>query len=285
VVGGYTAVNGNLITDPAGADNLGSSLTVLSVLVAGNTYAVPGHNGITVAGTYGSLLVHADGSYTYTLNNGLTSAVIGQHDTFTYELTHPNGTSDTATLTINLDGATGFTATSSMLADSGDDGTALVAAAASSEVIAGTDGNDHLDGSQGGHITLQGGAGDDTLVVVDQQFASVDGGTGTDTLLWGGGDASIDLGNLVGRVHDIEIIDLNDTSSVALTLNLADVVAITETGKDTLIIKGDEKDSVHLTDSWTLTGSPSADGVDYNQYTAQEDPSHHLWVQNGIHVV
>ena len=285
VVGGYTAVNGNLITDPAGADNLGSSLTVLSVLVAGNTYAVPGHNGITVAGTYGSLLVHADGSYTYTLNNGLTSAVIGQHDTFTYELTHPNGTSDTATLTINLDGASGFTATSSMLADSGDDGTALVAAAASSEVIAGTDGNDHLDGSQGGHITLQGGAGDDTLVVVDQQFASVDGGTGTDTLLWGGGDASIDLGNLVGRVHDIEIIDLNDTSSVALTLNLADVVAITETGKDTLIIKGDEKDSVHLTDSWTLTGSPSADGVDYNQYTAQEDPSHHLWVQNGIHVV
>ena len=285
VVGGYTAVNGNLITDPAGADNLGSSLTVLSVLVAGNTYAVPGYNGITVAGTYGSLLVHADGSYTYTLNNGLTSAVIGQHDTFTYELTHPNGTSDIATLTINLDGASGFTATSSMLADSGDDGTALVAAAASSEVIAGTDGNDHLDGSQGGHITLQGGAGDDTLVVVDQQFASIDGGTGTDTLLWGGGDASIDLGNLVGRVHDIEVIDLNDTSSVALTLNLADVVAITETGKDTLIIKGDEKDSVHLTDSWTLTGNQSADGVDYNQYTAQEDPSHHLWVQNGIHVV
>ncbi|BBH44398.1 BapA/Bap/LapF family large adhesin [Pseudomonas sp. KU43P] len=285
VVGGYTAVNGNLITDPTGADNLGSSLTVLSVLVAGNTFAIPGYNGISVAGTYGTLLVHADGSYTYTLNSGLTSAVIGQHDTFTYELTHPNGTTDTATLTINLDNAAGFTATTSMLADSLDDGVALAAAAASSEVIAGTAGNDHLVGSQGGHITLQGGAGDDTLVVVDQQFASVDGGTGTDTLLWGGGDTSIDLGNLVGRVHNIEVIDLNDTSSVALTLNLADVVAITETGKDTLIIKGDDKDSVHLTDSWTLTGNQVADGIDYNQYTAQEDPSHHLWVQNGIHVV
>ncbi|WP_236237748.1 BapA/Bap/LapF family large adhesin [Pseudomonas faucium] len=285
VVSNYTAVSGNLITDPNGADNLGSSLTVLSVLVAGNTYAIPGYNGITVAGTYGSLLVHADGSYTYTLNSGLTSAVIGQHDTFTYELTHPNGTSDTATLTINLDNAAGFTATTSMLADSLDDGVALAAAAAASDVIAGTDGNDHLVGSQGGHITLQGGAGDDTLVVVDQQFASVDGGTGTDTLLWGGGDTSIDLGNLVGRVHNIEVIDLNDTSSVALTLNLADVVAITETGKDTLIIKGDDKDSVHLTDNWALTGNQVADGIDYNQYTAQEDPSHHLWVQNGIHVV
>ncbi len=69
---------------------------------------------------------------------------------------------------------------------------------------------------------------------------SVEGGYGTDTLLWGGGDASTDRGQtLAGRVHDIEVIDLNDTSSVALTLNLADVVAITETGTDTLIIKGD----------------------------------------------
>ncbi|WEK30254.1 MAG: Ig-like domain-containing protein [Candidatus Pseudomonas phytovorans] len=281
VVSGATAATGNLLTD----DNVGSALTVLSVLTAANTYTIPGYNGVSVAGTYGTLLVHADGSYTYTLNSGLTSTAVGQHDTFTYELTHPNGTTDTATLTINLDNAAGLTTFSSLVADSGDEAVALASVAAASDVIAGTDGNDHLVGSQGGHITLEGGAGDDTLVIVDQNFASVDGGTGTDTLLWGGGDASIDLGNLAGRVHDIEIIDLNDTSSVALTLNLADVVAITETGTDTLIIKGDDKDTVHMTDNWTLVGNQTADGIDYNQYTAQEDPSHHLWVQNGIHVV
>ncbi|WP_043200599.1 BapA/Bap/LapF family large adhesin [Pseudomonas putida] len=281
VVGSATAATGNLLSD----DNVGSALTVLSVLTAANTYTIPGYNGVSVAGTYGTLLVHADGSYTYTLNAGLTSAVVGQHDTFTYELTHPNGTTDTATLTVNLDNAAGLTTFTSLQADTGDEAVALASLAAATDVIAGTDGNDHLDGSQGGHITLQGGAGNDTLVVVDQNFASVEGGTGTDTLLWGGGDASIDLGNLAGRVHDIEVIDLNDTSSVALTLNLADVVAITETGTDTLIIKGDEKDSVHMTDNWTLVGNQTADGIDYNQYTAQEDPSHHLWVQNGIHVV
>ncbi|ANI01804.1 adhesin [Pseudomonas putida SJTE-1] len=281
VVSGATAATGNLLAD----DNVGSALTVLSVLTAANSYTIPGYNGVSVAGTYGTLLVHADGSYTYTLNAGLTSAVVGQHDTFTYELSHPNGTTDTATLTINVDSAAGLTATTSLLADTGDESAALASLAAATDVIAGTDGNDHLDGSQGGHITLQGGAGDDTLVVVDQNFASVDGGSGTDTLLWGGGDASIDLGNLAGRVHDIEILDLNDTSSVALTLNLADVVAITETATDTLIIKGDDKDSVHMTDNWTLVGNQTADGIDYNQYTAQEDPSHHLWVQNGIHVV
>ncbi|MFF7060912.1 BapA/Bap/LapF family large adhesin [Pseudomonas sp. NPDC008258] len=281
VVSGATAATGNLLTD----DNVGSALTVLSVLTAANTYTIPGYNGVSVAGTYGTLLVHADGSYTYTLNSGLTSAAVGQHDTFTYELTHPNGTTDTATLTINLDNAAGLTTFSSLVADSGDEAVALASVAATTDVLAGTDGNDHLVGSQGGHITLEGGAGDDTLVIVDQNFASVDGGTGTDTLQWGGGDASIDLGNLVGRVHDIEIIDLNDTSSVALTLNLADVVAITETGNNTLIIKGDANDSVHMTDNWSLVGNQTADGIDYNQYTAQEDPSHQLWVQNGIHVV
>ena len=59
-------------------------------------------------------------------------------------------------------------------------------------------------------------------MIVDQQFTNVDGGSGTDTLLWAGGDASIDLGSLVGRLHDIEVIDLNDSSSVTLSLSLAD---------------------------------------------------------------
>ncbi|WP_060511485.1 BapA/Bap/LapF family large adhesin [Pseudomonas sp. NBRC 111124] len=287
VVSSATVASGNLITDPTGTDNLGSALTVLSVLTAANTFTIPGYNGVSVAGTYGTLLVHADGSYTYTLNSGLTSAVIGQHDTFTYELTHPNGTTDTATLTVNLDNAASVSTFSALVADTSDDSVAVasVAAAASSELLAGTDGNDHLVGSQGGHITLEGGAGNDILEVVDQHFASVDGGTGTDTLLWGGGDASIDLGTLADRIHNIEVIDLNDTSAVALTLNLADVVAITEIGNDTLIIKGDAKDSVHMTDNWNLVGTQTTDGIDYNQYTAQEDPSHHLWVQNSIHVV
>jgi VCBS repeat-containing protein len=281
VVSGATAATGNLLAD----DTLGSALTVLSVLTAANTYTIPGYNGVSVAGTYGTLLVQADGSYTYTLNSGVSAAAVGQHDTFTYELTHPNGSTDTATLTINLDNAAGLVSTTSLLADSGEEAVALASVAAVSDVVAGSDGNDHLVGSQGGHITLEGGAGDDTLVIVDQNFASVDGGTGTDTLQWGGGDVSIDLGNLVGRVHGIEAIDLNDTSAVALTLNLADVVAITETGTDTLIIKGDNHDSVHMTDNWNLVGNQTANGIDYNQYTAQEDPSHHLWVQNGIHVV
>ncbi|MDH0747150.1 Ig-like domain-containing protein [Pseudomonas sp. GD03842] len=292
VVGSYTPVSGNLLTDTAGGgvDMLGSPYTVLSVLVAGS-YVTPGYNGTTITGTYGSLLVHADGSYTYTLNSGLTSAVVGHADVFTYQLTHPNGTTDTATLTIDLDPAsavasTSFSALSMSIAPTEDHGTALVAATTTStETLHGSNGNDTLDGSHGGAITLEGGAGNDTLIIADQSFASVDGGTGTDTLLWAGGDATINLGDLHNRIHNIEILDLNHTSSVSLTLNLADVLAITSSDNDTLVIKGNSADSVHMTDRWLADGTHQLDGVDYTQYTPQEDPSHHLWVQNGVHVV
>ncbi|MFF7708365.1 BapA/Bap/LapF family large adhesin [Pseudomonas sp. NPDC007930] len=290
VVSSYTPVAGNLLTDTAGggADLLGSPFTVLSVLVAGN-YVVPGYNGTSISGTYGTLLVKADGSYSYTLNSGLDSSVIGHQDVFTYELTHPNGSSDVATLTISLNQAGAALASQSFaalaLADDGAAHAAVAAASSSEAVLQGTDGNDTLDGSQGGHITLNGGAGNDTLIIVDQQFASIDGGSGTDTLLWAGGDASIDLGNLASRIHNIEVLDLNTTSSVNLTLSLADLVAITEADRSTLLIKGNAGDSVHMSGSWAADGTQTADGLTYTQYTPQEDPTHHLWVQNGIHVV
>lgn len=286
VVNSYTPVSGNLLTDTAGggADVLGSSLTVLSVMAAAGTFVQPGYNGTSVTGNYGTLLVRADGSYTYTLKAGLTNAVIGQEDVFTYHLTHPNGTVDTATLTIDLDQA--GTARAS-IASVDDDGSSfsMLAASSGGETLTGTEGNDTLDGSQGGAVTLDGGAGDDTLIISDQDFVAVNGGTGTDTLLWAGGDASIDLGNLQDRLSNIEIIDLNDTSAVHLTLSLSDLVAVTESDQSTLFIKGSEQDSVHMTGQWTADGTQLADGLEYTQYTPTEDPTHHLWVQNGIQVV
>lgn len=290
VVGSYTPVAGNLLTDTAGAgaDVLGSAYTVLSVQQAG-TFVTPGYNGTTIAGTYGSLLVYADGSYAYTLNPGQTNAVIGHQDVFTYQLAHPNGTTDTATLTVDLDQAgAGATTSFAALASVEDHSVASVAATAavaSTELIQGTDGNDTLDGSPGGAVTLQGGAGNDTLIISDQHFASVDGGTGIDTLVWAGGDATINLGDLQSRIHNIEVLDLNHTSAVSLTVSLADLVAITSSDNSTLLIKGDSKDSVHMTDTWAADSTHQAGGIDYTQYTPQEDPNHHLWVQNGIQVV
>ncbi|MFI3157998.1 MAG: VCBS domain-containing protein, partial [Methylococcaceae bacterium] len=54
--------------------------------------------GATITGTYGTLVIQSDGSYTYTA----TSSADGSVDTFTYKLSDPNGGTDTATLKITI---------------------------------------------------------------------------------------------------------------------------------------------------------------------------------------
>lgn len=289
VVGSATVATGNLLTDTAGggADVLGSQYTSLSVLSAG-AFVVPGYNGVTIAGTYGSLLVHADGSYTYTLNANQPSSIVGKEDSFTYQLNHPSGATDTAQLVVDLNDASTVTTTSlarvaSVETDTSHD--TSVAATGSEHLIDGTSGNDVLDGAQGGSLTFEGHAGNDQIVIYDQQFASIDGGAGVDTVKWNGGDADIDLSNLASRINNIEIIDLNTTSKVNLTLSLEDLLSVTDASTDKLLIQGDSHDTVHMTGSWTAGPVQVDNGVQYNVYTPEGDESHHLWVQNGISVV
>ena len=87
--------------------------------------------------------------------------------------------------------------------------------------------------------TYCGGAGDDVLAISDTAFASLDGGTGTDTLRL---DTAInlDLTSIANsRLEGIERIDLNGTGST-LTLNNDDVLSIvgTEAANDLLILGG-----------------------------------------------
>ncbi|WP_314139032.1 BapA/Bap/LapF family large adhesin [Buttiauxella noackiae] len=103
-------VHGNIFdgTDASGAaDQLGSVHTLLSIT---------GYNGITttlnpltdssstapIQGHYGTLVMGLDGSYTYTLNAGVSPAAIITKETFNYSLNDQNGHTDTATLTINM---------------------------------------------------------------------------------------------------------------------------------------------------------------------------------------
>jgi hypothetical protein len=113
----------------------------------------------------------------------------------------------------------------------------------------------------------------------------VDGGDGFDTLAWDGGDATINLSLLVGKVSDIESIDLNDFSAVNLTLSLEDLVAVTAPETDRLFIQGDEQDSVQLTGNWSVGSTQLENGQEYVVYTSQEDETHQLWVQSGVNVV
>ncbi|TNV15159.1 BapA prefix-like domain-containing protein [Buttiauxella sp. B2] len=104
------AVHGNIYdgSDASGAvDQLGSVHSLLSIT---------GYNGVTttlnpltdssstatIQGHYGTLVMGIDGSYTYTLNAGLSPAAITSKETFNYSLNDQNGHTDNATLTINM---------------------------------------------------------------------------------------------------------------------------------------------------------------------------------------
>ena len=113
VIGGNVRSDGTADSDP---DTPFSGLTVTQVSSSsGNSgTTAPGStsasNGTTITGKYGTLVIGADGSYTYTLDNSnatVNALTAGQQltdEVFTYTLSDGSAT-DTATLTITIAGA------------------------------------------------------------------------------------------------------------------------------------------------------------------------------------
>ena len=101
---GAATVTGNAFTnDTIGAD--GAAL-------AGPVTAITGGGvGSAVTGSYGSITLNADGSYSYALDNTNASVQALQNgqtltDTFTYTITDKDGDTSTATVTITINGYT-----------------------------------------------------------------------------------------------------------------------------------------------------------------------------------
>ena len=102
-------VSGNVITG-TGADTLGADATTVTGVAAGTPASASGNvGGAGVAGTYGTLILNADGSYTYTLNNANPAVQAlarnqAVSDTFTYTITDADGDPSTTTLTVTVTG-------------------------------------------------------------------------------------------------------------------------------------------------------------------------------------
>lgn len=100
-------VDGDLkINDRNGADD-GNGVPLTSVSFG----ATPGTLGSPLATAYGSIVVHADGTYTYTLDND--NAVVNAlkdgdtlTETLTYTIVDADGDTSTATLTLTINGRT-----------------------------------------------------------------------------------------------------------------------------------------------------------------------------------
>ncbi len=97
------------VADSLGRDD-GVSQPIIGVQVGSTEDEVHGGLGNTLTGTYGTLVLEADGSYEYDLNENsvVTQALVdGQvgKDVFSYTITDSDGDTATTTLTINVIGA------------------------------------------------------------------------------------------------------------------------------------------------------------------------------------
>ncbi|HGH4678321.1 TPA: BapA/Bap/LapF family large adhesin [Enterobacter bugandensis] len=106
---GTHTVDGNIF------DGTGSAGTMDQLHSVDTRVSITGYDGVTttldpytgstqvnITGHYGTLAIAADGSYTYTLNPGISLSTITSKEVFNYTLTDANGTTDTASLTINM---------------------------------------------------------------------------------------------------------------------------------------------------------------------------------------
>ncbi len=261
-------VNGNVLTNDTDVDAI-DTRSVVGV-AAGNV-AGPLSSGVgaTITGTYGSVVIAADGLYTYTLDNSdadtqALSTGESVTEVFTYTISDNNGAKDTATLTVNIDGRDDtYVGTSGADTITGTNGR---------DTIQGLGGNDTLNGA-GGNDLLQGGDNDDTLI----------GGAGNDTLQGGsdtdtadysasgagvtvdlalataqsGGDAAGDVLSGIENVAGSGSADVltGDGGANLLTGNSGDDTLSGAAGNDTLV-GGAGADS--------LTGGADTDTADYS---------------------
>ncbi len=106
---GDNSASGNVLTNDTDKDS-GDTKTVTGVEAGNGAGPVSTGVGSTITGTYGTLTLNADGSWSYTLNNGDadTNALAAEQvatDVFTYTMKDGSDATSTSTLTINITGS------------------------------------------------------------------------------------------------------------------------------------------------------------------------------------
>lgn len=105
----------------------------------------------------------------------------------------------------------------------------------------------------GGGDTLTGGSQDDHFYISDGNFASIDGNAGIDHIVVTGSSPSLDLTSDAARIHNIEVVSLENVAHGSVTLTGADIGQIS--GNNTLYIVSDGDDTFEAGTGYTQIAS------------------------------
>ncbi|KAB8311502.1 hypothetical protein EH228_09725, partial [Erwinia endophytica] len=103
-----SSVTGSVFTSDSTSDSSTLVRSVAAGIVSGAaSYTLVASAGTTISGTYGTLTIYQDGSYTYTLNSDSVIKLSGSEDSFTYVLADGTIQNLVITLGVSVDGSEG----------------------------------------------------------------------------------------------------------------------------------------------------------------------------------
>ena len=247
-----------LVADDTDADS--DTLTVTQIAVTGGsnssvssstTYA----NGTSITGTYGTLVVGANGSYTYTADQSAADALDASDtatDSFTYTVSDGNGGTDTATLIFTVTGVNDAPVGVNDADAVNEDATVTQSSGSGLLTADDTDGDDSSSLSVT-QIAVTGGSNSSVAgsSSYNSNFTTVIGTYGT---LKVGADGSF---SYVADQSAADALDASDTVTESFTYTVSDGTT-TDTATLTIIITG-------VNDAPTATD---------NTITTNEDTNH-----------
>lgn len=235
--------------------DVGDTLTVLSASGSGAAVAVSG-SGTTITGSFGTLLLKADGSWSYDVDETNASvASLPQNssltDVFQYTIRDSQGATATASLSLTVkaapppSGGPGY-------------GTPTIVGTEAGETISGLAGNDIIEG-RGGNDTIKGRLGDDVIVggagndIMEGNEGNdvLYGGTGNDRMKGGAGADAF----WFSSGHGADIVDqLRADDTLVFTSNLfaskaALLAAVTVVSANELFVATADGGSIQFLDT------------------------------------
>lgn len=271
-----TSISLNSIVTVTAADVAGNRATTSNTLLLGSLLPAAGTS--SAAAAMALLAMAADDATAIasadTSDAGNASVATASAQVATANAAHSE--SDSATASSTADATTTTDATTTAAATTTTETTATADASATTAVA--DDGSYSIggliaalaDGQMVEGASVAGSSGEDTVTLNTLNFTHIDGGAGTDTLVLNGEHMTLDLTTLGLKVEHIEIINLGQSGTNSVKLDLNEALNITDKQTDDLMIKGVTGDQVTLANgdggTWAATAQRTVDGQVFDVY-------------------